>query len=96
MTTVCPSAHCPNLRPCPTHGAGKPHGRGWNWATQIVPAVLARDRHTCVLCGKPCPHPRHHHVGHIVDRDHGGSDTDLRNLQTICASANLRDDGRCV
>lgn len=44
------------------------------------------------MCGRPCPHPRHHHVDHIVPLARGGTD-DLRNLRTVCASYNLR--GAC-
>jgi 5-methylcytosine-specific restriction endonuclease McrA len=66
--------------------------RGWVWSTRIVPMVLERDGHRCVLCGRPCPHPRHHHVDHIVPVLRGGSDA-LDNLRTVCAAFNLG--GRC-
>jgi len=67
--------------------------RGWTWSKRIAPAILDRDGHRCVLCGKPCPHPHHHHVDHITRRIDGGSD-DPANLRTVCRSFNLR--GRCA
>lgn len=66
--------------------------RGHAWSRRIVPLVLMRDGHRCVMCGAPCPHPRHHHVDHIIRRADGGSDA-LGNLRTVCASYNLS--GRC-
>ncbi len=65
--------------------------RGWRWSTVIVPAVLRRDGHRCVQCGSTTgPFD----VDHILPRAMGGSDTDLRNLRTLCSSAN-RGNGRC-
>lgn len=66
--------------------------RGWQWSTVIAPAILNRDGHRCVMCGAPCPHPRHHHVDHRTPRALGGSD-EPGNLRTVCASYNLK--GRC-
>jgi 5-methylcytosine-specific restriction enzyme A len=88
---ICSALRCTNTYPCPSHD--RSHGRGWTWSTHTVPAVLARDGHRCQQCGKPCPHPRHHDVDHVLPRAEGGSD-DLSNLRTLCAAAN-RGSGRC-
>lgn len=36
-----------------------------DWTT-LRGVRLMLDRHACVNCGAPCPHPRHHDVDHIV------------------------------
>lgn len=89
--TVCAVPGCPQIRPCSVHPA-LPNSRGWEWSKHIVPSILARDGHRCVMCGRPCPHPRHHHVDHIVPRARGGTDHPS-NLRTVCSSYNLR--GKC-
>lgn len=66
--------------------------RGWHWSKVIVPRIRDRDRHTCQLCGRPCPHPKHHDVDHIRPKEMGGTDDDA-NLRLICTSANRG--GRC-
>lgn len=92
MATVCAAPRCPNLRPCPTHNAPASNDRGRWWSAVIVPAILARDGHACVMCHRPCPHPNHHNVDHIVPRIEGGSD-DSENLRTVCVAFNQR--GAC-
>ena len=87
--SICAAPRCPHVRPCPVHPVAPGRSRGWQWSTQIVPAVLARDNHACIICGRPCPHPTHHHVDHIKRRSEGGSD-DPANLRTVCAAFNLR------
>ena len=89
---ICAVVGCVNIRPCPVHPARFSRSRGWAWSTRIVPAILNRDGHRCVMCGRPCPHPRHHHVDHRVPRAQGGTD-DPGNLRTVCEAYNLR--GRC-
>lgn len=90
--SVCPAPRCVNVRPCPHHPApAKGNSRGWHWSTVIVPAVLDRDGHRCVLCGRLCPHPRHHDVDH---RDGDRTNNRMGNLRTVCAHAN-RGGGRC-
>jgi 5-methylcytosine-specific restriction protein A len=90
----CPMAGCGRLA-CSVHAQGRfSRSRGWNWSTVVVPAVLTRDSHRCVLCGRPCPHPRHHDVDHIVPRSQGGTD-DGSNLRTLCRRANRGEDGLC-
>lgn len=95
MKRVCSAPGCPALAPCPTHTRPRRSGksRGWKWSKEVVPKVLARDRHRCVLCGRPCPHPRHHDVDHILPRARGGSDA-YANLRTVCASRNRG--GECL
>lgn len=92
--TVCAVPGCPQIRPCPTHPARLSRSRGWAWSTLIVPAVLSRDGHRCVFCGRPCPHDDptvtaagHHDVDHRTPRAEGGTD-DMSNLRTVCASRN--------
>jgi 5-methylcytosine-specific restriction endonuclease McrA len=44
--------------------------------------VLARDHHTCQICGRPATD-----AGHIIARHHGGTYT-LDNLRAECSSCN--------
>lgn len=97
--SICAAPGCPNVRPCPVHTVPEGRSRGWDWSTTIVPRILARDGHRCVMCGRPCPHADntttnagHHHVDHITRRSEGGDDSD-GNLRTVCAAFNLR--GEC-
>lgn len=71
--------------PCPIHRPDKRNNR-------LHQSIRDRDVHRCVICGRPCPHPQHHHVDHIIPKAHGGPDTPS-NLRTVCRSMNLR--GRC-
>jgi 5-methylcytosine-specific restriction endonuclease McrA len=61
--------------------------RGWQWSTVIVPRIRLRDHHTCQLCGRPCPHPKHHDVDHIRRVEDGGTD-DETNLRLVCVAYN--------
>ncbi len=61
--------------------------RSSEWRKKIAPSILERDGHACTYCGRPCPHPRHHDVDHIVPLRDGGTDNE-RNLRTLCASYN--------
>lgn len=57
--------------------------------------VLARNGFTCHMCGagagEPSPYdpskPTRLHIGHIVDKSHGGSD-ELSNLRVVCSVCN--------
>ena len=56
--------------------------------------VLDRNGFTCQMCGAAAgePHPSdgrrtRMHIGHIVDRSHGGSD-DPENLRALCSVCN--------
>lgn len=57
--------------------------------------VLERNGYTCQMCGRGAgdPDPRvpgrtvRLHVGHIIDRDHGGTD-DPANLRALCSDCN--------
>ncbi len=55
--------------------------------------VLERNGHTCQMCGigagdeMPDGRPARLHVGHIVDRSHGGADR-LDNLRALCSDCN--------
>ena len=57
--------------------------------------VLERNGYTCQMCGAGAgdPDPRvpgrtvRLHIGHIVDRDHGGSD-EVTNLRALCSTCN--------
>ncbi len=69
----------------PTYGTAE-----WK---RIVAAVLLRDGHRCVLCGRPCPHPRHLEVDHAKPRGNGGTDA-MSNLRTVCTGFN-RGGQRC-
>ena len=83
VAKICNAPGCPELAPCPTHAA-VPLPSNW---PNIRAAVLDRDEHRCVQCGRLCPHPRHHDVDHVVPRSEGGGH-DLANLRTICARSN--------
>jgi hypothetical protein len=52
-----------------------------NWATELRPAVLARDGHRCTLCGAD----RRLSVHHVRSLSRGGAN-DLSNLVTLCAT----------
>jgi hypothetical protein len=62
---------------------------------EVRAQVLDRDGGTCQLCGVAAgePHPNNDgrparmHIGHIVDKSHGGSD-ELSNLQCLCSVCN--------
>ena len=55
--------------------------------------VLERNGYTCQMCGIAAGdrtedgRPARLHVGHIIDRSHGGSDT-LGNLRALCSECN--------
>lgn len=56
--------------------------------------VLTRNGHTCQMCGigageldEETGHKARLHVGHIVDRSHGGLDI-ASNLRTLCSRCN--------
>ena len=55
--------------------------------------VLERNGYTCQMCGVAAGEPMDNgrkarlHVGHIVDRNHDGSDT-LSNLRALCSACN--------
>lgn len=57
--------------------------------------VLSRNGQTCQMCGAGAGEPDGRnpgrrvrlHIGHIVDRSHGGSD-DLSNLRALCSTCN--------
>ena len=55
--------------------------------------VLERNGYTCQMCGVGAGDPTDDgrlarlHVGHIVDRDHGGQDI-LSNLRALCSDCN--------
>lgn len=88
MSTRCLDCHRlvprgPRCQQCAPNG----NSRGWRWSKVIVPAVLERDGHQCVRCGRPCPHPQHHDVNHIRPKAQGGTD-DMANLETLCRGAN--------
>lgn len=58
-------------------------------------AVLERNGYTCQMCGAGAGDPDEHdprrtvrlHVGHIVDKSHGGSD-EPSNLRAMCSCCN--------
>ena len=64
-------------------------------SARIRAQVLERNGYTCQMCGagagEPDPQnadrPVRLHVGHIVDRSHGGAD-DLTNLRALCSTCN--------
>ena len=80
--------HLIERSPCPVHA----HKYTGSWKTTRA-RILDRDHHRCVMCGAPCPHPKHHHVDHIShtipNRDHPS------NLRTTCATFNLGGQQRC-
>lgn len=55
--------------------------------------VLERNGYTCQMCGAGASdvddngRPVRLHIGHIVDRSHGGSD-ELSNLRALCSACN--------
>lgn len=57
--------------------------------------VLERNGYTCQMCGAGASDRDHHdprrtvrlHIGHIIDRAHGGDDT-IGNLRALCATCN--------
>ena len=55
--------------------------------------VLERNGYTCQMCGAGAGDPMEDgrkarlHIGHIVDRDHGGKD-DASNLRALCSACN--------
>ena len=55
--------------------------------------VLERNGYTCQMCGIGAGEPMDDgrkarlHIGHIVDRDHGGA-TELGNLRALCSACN--------
>ena len=65
--------------------ACKPNGksRGHDWSRRIVPAVLNRDGHRCVMCGSTGPLD----VDHIQPISQGGGD-DMPNLRAVCRAFN--------
>jgi len=77
------ASYCATCKP-------KGNSRGWAWSKTIVPTVLARDGHRCVLCGN-AQGPLD--VDHIVQVAHGGTDA-LTNLRSVCRSWNRG--GKCA
>jgi hypothetical protein len=76
--------------------SGKPRpafARGVSKETRAL--VLARNGFTCQMCGAGAGEPSPYdpskntrlHIGHIVDKSHGGSD-DLSNLRAVCSVCN--------
>lgn len=57
--------------------------------------ILERNGYTCQMCGAGAGEPRFNdpnrkvrlHIGHIVDKSHGGSD-EPTNLRALCSSCN--------
>ncbi|MYA87998.1 MAG: HNH endonuclease [Boseongicola sp. SB0662_bin_57] len=64
-----------------------------NLSGRIRAQVLERNGYTCQMCGIGAGETTDNgrkarlHVGHIVDRDHGGSD-ELSNLRALCSVCN--------
>lgn len=61
-------------------------------STRIRAQVLERNGYTCQMCGIGAgewdgTRKARLHIGHIVDRAHGGS-TELSNLRALCATCN--------
>lgn len=64
-------------------------------SNRIRAQVLERNGYTCQMCGagagEPDPQnparPVRLHVGHILDKSHGGADI-LSNLRTLCSACN--------
>ena len=67
-----------------------------NISISLRAQVIGRNGSTCQMCGLGAGEPDHNrfgaktvlHVGHIEDKQHGGSDT-LTNLRTLCMTCNL-------
>ena len=74
--------------PCPLHQ----HKYTGTWKRTRA-AVLARDNHQCVMCARPCPHPKHHHVHHI-SHDIPNRDA-MSNLRTVCEHYNVGGQRTC-
>ena len=64
-----------------------------NISGRVRAQVLERNGHTCQMCGVAAGdldetgRPARLHVGHIVDRSHGGSD-EIGNLRALCSRCN--------
>ena len=64
-------------------------------SARIRAQVLSRNGQTCQMCGAGAGEPDDQnpgrrvrlHIGHIVDRSHGGND-DLSNLRALCSTCN--------
>ena len=64
-------------------------------SARVRAQVLERNGYTCQMCGSGAGDPDEEnpgrtvrlHIGHIVDRDHGGSD-ELSNLRALCSTCN--------
>ena len=62
-------------------------------SARIRAQVLERNGFTCQMCGaaagdrSECGRAIRLHIGHIVDRSHGGQDT-LSNLRALCSDCN--------
>jgi len=78
---------------------GRPNDYGPNWEQQRQ-AARARDGYRCVICGKPEPPDRPHHVHHRRpfrafgyvrgENDHYLLANDLDNLMTVCPSCHAK------
>ena len=64
-----------------------------NISGRLRAQVLERNGYTCQMCGIGAGDPMDDgrparlHVGHIIDRDHGGKD-ELSNLRALCSVCN--------
>lgn len=74
-----------------------PEGRNYSFSkpisSRLRAQVLDRNGHTCQMCGAGAGEtdqrgrPIRLHIGHVIDRIHGGKDT-LDNLKALCAECN--------
>ena len=94
--TVCAHPGCPRRVPkgrCKDHqllARRSPSSRVTatrRWA-KVRRRVLARDRHTCQLCGSPATE-----VDHITPVAAGGAWYELSNLRAVCAPCNQARNG---
>lgn len=60
-----------------------------DFSKQQKNAILKRDNHRCVICGKGAQDGIELHVDHIKPKDKGGEAT-IANGQTLCAMHNFR------
>ena len=64
-----------------------------NMSGRLRAQILERNGFTCQMCGIGAGDPMEDgrparlHVGHIVDRDHGGKD-EMSNLRALCSTCN--------
>lgn len=77
------------MQAVPTYAFSRPISR------RIRAQVLERNGYTCQMCGRGAGDPDDEnpgrtvrlHIGHIVDRSHGGQD-ELSNLRALCSTCN--------